>query len=89
MPKYLVETVSIFRITYVIECENAEHAADTVVMNEAEEFSQNHIDENILNVREVTDEEVIQICDKENAYLLSWTDEQKLALVHKVDYSKL
>ena len=36
MPKYLVETVSIFRIRYVVDTENAEYAQDTVVMNEAE-----------------------------------------------------
>ena len=34
MPKYLVETISMFRIRYVVECENAEHAKDTVTKPE-------------------------------------------------------
>ena len=36
MPKYLVETISMFRIRYVVDCESPEHAKDTVTMNEAE-----------------------------------------------------
>ena len=86
MKKFVVETVSVFRHTYVIECESEEHAGDTVVMNEAEEFSQNHIDESIFSIREIADEDIIPLFDKENAYLSSWTDEQKLAFVHRVSY---
>lgn len=86
MKKYLVETVSIYRHTYIIECESGDHAGDTVVMNEAEEFSQKHIDENIIDIREVSDSEIIQLCDKDNPYLADWSDEQKLSRVHKVQY---
>ena len=39
MKTYLVETVSIFRHRYAIRAESLEHAYDTVVMNEAEEFA--------------------------------------------------
>lgn len=57
MAKYLVETISMFRMRYVIEAENAEHAKDEVTMNddgELREFSQMHVDENITSVREST-----------------------------------
>jgi hypothetical protein len=48
MPKYLVETISMFRMRYVVEAKNAEHAQDEVTMNyggELAEFSQHHVDE--------------------------------------------
>lgn len=86
MKKYLVETISMHRITYVVECLDEVHATDTVVMHEAEEFSQNHIDENIFSVREISDEEVLEIFDRENTYAASWTNEQKMSLVHTVKY---
>ena len=55
MPKYLVETISYFRHRYVIECDSAEHAKDTVTMNEAEEMSQLHIDESITSCSIIDD----------------------------------
>lgn len=88
MNKYLVETVVTYKMMYVIECEDEEHAGDTVVMDEAEEFSQKFISENILSIREVKDEEIVAMCDRENSYLTEWTDEQKMSLVHRVDYEK-
>jgi len=86
MPKYLVETVSMFRIRYVVECESAEHAKDTVSMNEAEEFGQLHIDENIIGCREVTDEEIPVLFFEDHPYLESWGPERAMEQVHKVEY---
>ena len=87
MPKYLVTTISQFRMNYVVECKNETHALDTVAMEEVEkEFSQHHIGETIVSSREISDEEYIKVFDKENDYLYSWTDEQKLQFVHKVEY---
>ena len=41
----LVETVSMYRMRYVIECpaDHPEYALDTVTSDNAKEFSQNHI----------------------------------------------
>ncbi len=87
MPKYLVESISQYRMRYVIDCKSSEHAADTVVMNEPEqEFSQLHLGEIITSVREVSDEEYLRLFNEDNSYLTSWNDEQKFRLVHKVDY---
>ena len=57
MPLYVVETISMFKIKYVVECKSKEHAMDTVSMEEAKEFSQLHINENIIGAREITLEE--------------------------------
>lgn len=57
MPLYVVETIQTFRHKYVIECEMLEHAQDTVVMGEAQEFSQMYLGEQIVTGREITYDE--------------------------------
>ena len=92
MPKYMVETISMFRMRYVIEAENAEHAKDEVTMNAADghlrEFSQLHLDEVITSAREIDDAEYLRQFDEDNDYLKDWTDEQKLNWVNVIDYDK-
>lgn len=80
--RVLVETVSTFRCRYVVELredEPAEYALDTVVMNEAEEFSQKYLDEIIISHRVVSVEELLQLCDEDNDYASAWTEDQKFA----------
>ncbi len=88
MKKYLVETVSVFRIRYVIECEDSVHATDSVVMNEVEEFSQEHIDENIFSVREINDDEIVSIFFEDHPYLKEYGPEKAMQYVHKIDYDE-
>ena len=57
MPLFVVETISTFRHKYVIDCESLEHAFDTVTMEEAAEFSQMHLGEQIITGREITQKE--------------------------------
>ena len=85
---FLVEAVSTFRMRYVVEQPNAEYASDTVVCQEAKEFSQEHIGEQIVSTREVTEDEIIELCDIDNHYVKSWTREQKLkTFVTEKDYN--
>jgi|LakMenEpi06Jul12_1017403.scaffolds.fasta_scaffold04331_2 hypothetical protein len=87
MPKYIVTAISQFRMNYVVECKNEEHALDTVSMEEVQqEFSQLHLGETIVSSRRISDEEYLELFDKENSYLTSWSDEQKFQFVHQVDY---
>jgi hypothetical protein len=89
MPKYLVETVSLFRIRYVIEANEASHAADEVVMNNIDnEFSQKHIDELITSTREITDEEYLKLFDEDNQYIMQWDEDSKFKFVNKVNYDE-
>lgn len=76
----MVETVSMFRMRYMVEApaDHPEYALDTVTANEAKEFSQEHIGETIVSHRVVSLDEAIQICDQDNDYLKSWSDEQKI-----------
>ena len=57
MPLFVVDAIQMFRTRYVIDCREAEHAGDTVTMNEAEQFSQMDLGERILTTKEITYEE--------------------------------
>jgi len=90
---YMVETVSIFRQRYVVEAREAEHAADEVVINttgtyneEWQEFSQKHIDESIISVREISASEYLHEFDEDNDYLKTWPLTQKMRLINTVKY---
>jgi len=83
----LVETVSTFRERYMVEVpvgtddfgkDKADWALDTVTMNEAKEFSQEHLGEQIVSHRVVTKEEALAMCDKDNDYGASWDEETKM-----------
>jgi hypothetical protein len=89
MPKFLVETVSMFRMRYVVEANNASHAKDEVVMKGGDlyEFSQLHLDETITSAREIDQAEYLRQFDEDNEYLKDWTDEDKLSFVNVIDYS--
>jgi hypothetical protein len=88
MKKYLVETVSMFRHRYVIECEDGDHAMDEVTMEAAEEFGQHHIAENIVSCRQIDNEEVCRLFFEDHPYLKEWGDEKAMEYVHKIDYDK-
>ena len=69
-----------FRQRYVVEVPagKAEWALDTVVMQEAKEFSQEHIGENIVSHRVMNKEQVLALCSIDNDYANNWNDKLKL-----------
>lgn len=54
MPLFLVETIATFRHRYVIDAECLEHAYDTVCAEEANDFSQKYLGEQILGGRKIS-----------------------------------
>ena len=83
----LVETVSMFRMRYVVEVpvgtddfnnDKSLWALDTVTMNEAEEFSQEHLGETIVSHRVVSKKEALALCDIDNDYIKSWSKDKKI-----------
>lgn len=74
----LVETVSIFRHRYVVEIPEGKlsWAEDTVVSEEAEEFSQKHLEQTIVSSREISVDEMHSLFVKDNDYLKDWTLEK-------------
>ncbi len=88
----LVETVSMFRMRYVVECDEEEHASDEVVMRKGddgfEEFSQHHLDEVITSTRVIDEREYLDLFDKDNDYLAKWDVEQKKRFINKINYNE-
>jgi hypothetical protein len=76
----LVETVSQFRERYMVEVPKGKElwALDTVTMNEAKEFSQEHLGETIISHRVVSLEEALVLCDKDNDYCSAWSSDKKI-----------
>ena len=89
--KYVIVTaISSYRMRYCIPVSDLqkmnldatvnpeEWAMDSVVMDEVDEFSQEWLGEQILDTREITEQEMLSLFDKENKYLESWSTEKKL-----------
>ena len=76
----LVEAISQFRERYMVEVPKgkAEWALDTVTLNQAQEFSQEHLGEVIVSHRVVSFDEAMKLCNKDNHYCSAWSDEKKL-----------
>jgi len=51
-------------------------------------MSQEHLGEIPISNREITREEYLNIFNKDNDYLKSWTDDQKFNLINRIDYNK-
>ena len=86
---YLVECIASYRMRYVVRALREEHAEDTVAVEQAKEFSQKWMGENIISTRELTRDEIIAMCDKDNEYVKTWSDEKKFeAFVTENIYDK-
>lgn len=93
MPLFVVETIQTFRHKYVIECEDVSHAFDTVTMNEAGEFSQMFLGEQIVTGKEITYSDFDQMNEALELYGdgVSFQPEtgspwMGRKMIHKVDY---
>lgn len=83
----LVECISTFRHRYVVEVpvgtddlgnNKSTWALDTVVCEDAVEFSQQHISENIVSSRTISRDEILTLCDEDNSYCRSWPEDKKI-----------
>jgi hypothetical protein len=88
---YLVETVSMFRMRYVIEAVKKNMQPMNLLWKLAEdfhEFSQQHIDEVIVSTRELSAKDYLELFDKDNQYLKSWDIAEKMRFINSVDYKE-
>jgi len=76
----LVECVSTFRTRYMVEVPAGKKlwALDTVTLEEAKEFSSEHIGEQIVSHRVVTEVEALKLFDEDNDYMSKWPKEKKM-----------
>lgn len=89
---YVVETVSMFKMTYYVKAKSESDALDEVLWNKDNdsfiEGSQNHLDEIHIGARELTEEQFLKEFDKNNDYLESWTNQQKLDIINVINYDE-
>lgn len=79
-PIFIVDKLISVRVRYAVRARCAEHAKDTVTMNEAEEFDQNPIGEDIIGAAEMSE---AQFFDQ---FTYPIGDEAKRRFVHVIDY---
>lgn len=86
----LVECVSQFRQRYMCQVPKgkAEWALDTVTLNEAKEFSQEHLGETIVSHRVIPFMEALELCDVDNEYCNKWNVEKKVEVFFTKDGEK-
>jgi hypothetical protein len=89
----VVTALSTFRMRYVMHKDDLqemnpemcvdpiEWAQDTFTMNECEEFSQEHMGEYIIDTAEMTEDDMLELFDKENEYLSKWRRDKKITWV--------
>jgi len=77
MEMVLVETISQYRIRYVVEVPvgKTDWALDTVTCDMAKEFSQQFVGESLLSSRVIEEEEMLELFVQDNAYAKSWSIE--------------
>lgn len=89
----VVTTISSHRMRYVVPMSELQKmnedstvdpswALDAVTMQEVKEFSQDHIGEQISDTFVMSEDEILQLFDKDNDYATGWTKEYKLAYIH-------
>jgi hypothetical protein len=81
----LVETVSSFRMRYVVEIpeDASEEIAHDFALNseDVKEFSQKHVGEEVTGSYTIDDMHLLRVFDRDNSYLSSWNDAAKLESV--------
>jgi len=102
MTKYVVVTaISSYRMRYCIpvdelqrmnpdvsiEGREIEWANDSVTCEEVNEFSQKHIGEQIVDSKVISEEEMLELFNKDNEYLKDWTTEKKIEHVRNWRYN--
>lgn len=84
---YVVDSVSMFRMRYVVDCNSAAEAKllvkNHLTDDELKEFSQHHIGETMVSARALSSqEEYIELFDEDNDYLADWDVEKKLRFIN-------
>lgn len=74
----MVECIQQYRTRYCVEApaSNPEYALDDVTMKTPKEFSQLDLGEVIVSHRVMSEEDALQMCEEDNEYVRSWSNDQ-------------
>lgn len=81
--RYVMHKDHLQKLNPDVEVNPVEWACDTVVAEEIEEFSQYYLGETIIDTTTVTEDEMLELFDKDNAYLEDWSRKSKIEWVLK------
>lgn len=92
MPIFQITTVSTFRNRYVVEASSLDEAYDAILIDRPEELSQVHIDESVIDGRQISKSEFKRLL----VQVQSETDNQQgldnahmgEKIIHRVKFSK-
>lgn len=81
---YVIQTNNMFKSFYVVPTNEVDGNDLQYYIDQSllKEFSQQHEGEQIVRVDEMNQDEVLELFDKNNDYLVSWNQDQKLAFIH-------
>jgi len=93
---FIVDTISTFRLRYVIEAESLEHAYDEVTMVDSgcpedafDEVTQLHVGEQIIDGRKISkkkfDKMLVELAADERESCSHWMGDK---LIRKIDYTR-
>lgn len=92
MPVYHITTINTFRNRYIIEANSLEEAYDLILIDQPEELSQVHIDESIVDGRQISESEfkrlLIQVQNESKTYQGLDNSHLGKKIIHRADLSK-
>lgn len=87
---YVVEAISMFRMTYYIRAKNETDALDEFYCNKDKdtfrEGSQRHLEEIHTDVRELSEEEFLSEFKRNEPYFAGIPQERKFDFINEIDY---
>lgn len=88
---YVIQTNSMFKHFYVVPTNEVDgnNLQSYIDQDALREFSQQHEGEQIVRVDEMNQDDVLELFDKNNDYLVSWSQDQKLAYIHNWQESEI
>lgn len=87
MPKYLIKTIKIFSLDYIVEAKNESDALNEINNNEdVVELSQKYISNVVIESSEIPKEEFIKLFNKEYPELHYISDKEMSSFIHRVNY---
>lgn len=92
MPIFQITTVNTFRNRYVVEASSMDEACDAILIDRPEELSQVHIDESVIDGKQISKSEfkrlLVQAQDETNNQQGLDNAHMGEKIIHRVKFSK-
>ena len=86
--RYVMHKDDLQKLNPDAEVDMIEWANDTVTMEECEEFSQKYMGEYIVDTNLLSEEEMLELFDKDNDYLKDWAKDFKVKWIRNLIHAR-